>query len=148
MRLGKTYFYPIEVQFEDIDGGGVVHHPQYLKYYERARNQAGREEGFSHNDFIKEGFALAVVSAQIHYKKPAIVEQKLWIITRLISFTHTSLFLHQALLNEKPASLGEDFLSFTGVINTLEIRLACMDLHKKKACPIPIKIKEIFALKS
>lgn len=40
MQMDSSSVYPFKVQFEDIDGGGVVHHPTYLKFLERARCDA------------------------------------------------------------------------------------------------------------
>ncbi len=35
------------VEFEDVDAHGVVHHPNYLKYLEKARSYGIRKCGYS-----------------------------------------------------------------------------------------------------
>ena len=33
----KTYHHPVQIYYEDTDHSGVVYHPNFLKYFERAR---------------------------------------------------------------------------------------------------------------
>jgi YbgC/YbaW family acyl-CoA thioester hydrolase len=33
----KTYHFPVQIYYEDTDHSGVVYHPNFLKYFERAR---------------------------------------------------------------------------------------------------------------
>jgi hypothetical protein len=35
---GNKHFYPLIVQYEDTDAGGVVYHSNYLNYAERGRS--------------------------------------------------------------------------------------------------------------
>jgi YbgC/YbaW family acyl-CoA thioester hydrolase len=33
----KTFHFPVQIYYEDTDHSGVVYHPNFLKYFERAR---------------------------------------------------------------------------------------------------------------
>ncbi|NRD73072.1 thioesterase family protein [Shewanella sp. VB17] len=37
MNYSKTYHFPVQIYYEDTDFSGVVYHPNFLKYFERAR---------------------------------------------------------------------------------------------------------------
>ena len=37
MKYSKTFHFPIQIYYEDTDFSGVVYHPNFLKYFERAR---------------------------------------------------------------------------------------------------------------
>ncbi|WP_133406067.1 thioesterase family protein [Parashewanella tropica] len=36
-NLSQTFHFPIQIYYEDTDFSGVVYHPNFLKYFERAR---------------------------------------------------------------------------------------------------------------
>ena len=35
--MSKTHHFPVQIYYEDTDHSGVVYHPNFLKYFERAR---------------------------------------------------------------------------------------------------------------
>ncbi|MCG9728769.1 thioesterase family protein [Shewanella sp. Isolate13] len=37
VQYSKTYHFPVQIYYEDTDFSGVVYHPNFLKYFERAR---------------------------------------------------------------------------------------------------------------
>lgn len=37
LLMNKTYHHPVQIYYEDTDHSGVVYHPNFLKYFERAR---------------------------------------------------------------------------------------------------------------
>lgn len=37
MNYSKTFHFPVQIYYEDTDFSGVVYHPNFLKYFERAR---------------------------------------------------------------------------------------------------------------
>ncbi|RJG40169.1 thioesterase family protein [Motilimonas pumila] len=36
-NLSQTFHFPVQIYYEDTDFSGVVYHPNFLKYFERAR---------------------------------------------------------------------------------------------------------------
>jgi len=36
-KMSKIYHHPVQIYYEDTDHSGVVYHPNFLKYFERAR---------------------------------------------------------------------------------------------------------------
>lgn len=62
----------MRVYWEDTDGGGIVYYANYLKFLERARTEWLRSLGYSQQALATDpGLLFAVVNVNIHYLKPA-----------------------------------------------------------------------------
>ena len=78
------FFFPIRVYYEDTDAGGVVYYANYLKFAERARTEWLRTLGISQEAVLREqGVGFVVTRAEIAYKKPARLDDLLWVETHL-----------------------------------------------------------------
>jgi acyl-CoA thioester hydrolase len=64
--------YRRDVAFYDTDAMAVVHHANYLRYFEEARVAWMRARGLADSHFPKADVALAVVESRITHRKPAI----------------------------------------------------------------------------
>ena len=97
--MHKNFSHNVKVYYEDTDAGGVVYYANYLKYLERARTEALSTIGLS-NTKIKNDFGALIIvkSCNIEYKKPAKFEDKINIISEVISFTKTSFTMKQCIL--------------------------------------------------
>lgn len=73
----KTHIYKTRVRYCDIDGMKVVYYANYLKYFEAARTELLREEGYTYKRLEDEGFLLPVSESHINYKKPAYYDDEL-----------------------------------------------------------------------
>jgi acyl-CoA thioester hydrolase len=70
--VGGVHRMPLMVQFEDTDMTGVVHHPNYLRFMERARSDMLRLAGIDYADLFRSGDGYwAVADARIQYRRPA-----------------------------------------------------------------------------
>lgn len=63
--------YAIGVQFEDVDMYGVVHHPNYLRYMERARVQLLGELGVAPSDMDGSKLGLVLQDFELRFHLPA-----------------------------------------------------------------------------
>ena len=68
---------PLVVRYGETDQMGVVHHSNYLRYFEVARLEWLTQLGVSYNKMEEEGVMMPVISAQIDYKTPARFEDQL-----------------------------------------------------------------------
>tara|TARA_Y100000992_G_scaffold279800_1_gene226334 strand:+ start:55 stop:453 length:399 start_codon:yes stop_codon:yes gene_type:complete len=94
--MAKKFNFTIKVYYEDTDSGGVVYYANYLKFLERARSEAIYTLGFTNSGLLeKYNILLIVKSCNIEYKKPAKFEDKINIISEVISFTKTSFLMKQ-----------------------------------------------------
>jgi acyl-CoA thioester hydrolase len=72
----------IRVPFFDTDAMGIVHHANYLRYFEVARVQHMRENGVSYLEWQARGIHLPLIEAQCRYRKPARFEDVLLIAVK------------------------------------------------------------------
>ena len=94
--MTNSFKYKLKIYYEDTDAGGVVYYANYLKFLERARSEAIYELGFSNTELKKKfGILIIVKSCNIDYKKPAVFEDKLSIISTIIEITKTSFVMRQ-----------------------------------------------------
>tara|TARA_B100000287_G_scaffold366732_1_gene362122 strand:+ start:1456 stop:1854 length:399 start_codon:yes stop_codon:yes gene_type:complete len=97
--MAKKFDLTVKVYYEDTDSGGVVYYANYLKFLERARSEALYTLGFTNLGLLeKHNILLIVKSCNIEYKKPAKFEDKINIISEVISFTKTSFTMKQCIL--------------------------------------------------
>ena len=128
--MAKKFNFNVKVYYEDTDAGGVVYYANYLKFLERARSEAIYSLGFSNSDLLEShGILLIVKSCNIEYKKPAKFEDKLQIISEIISFTKTSFIMKQ------------DIKRNDELISAAEIHLVAVDKNGKPS-KIPEELKQ------
>ena len=107
--MTNSFKYEVKIYYEDTDAGGVVYYANYLKFLERARSEAIYEMGFSNTELKKEfGVLIIVKSCNIDYKKPAIFEDKLIIISTIKEITKTSFIMEQNINRDKELIASAD----------------------------------------
>lgn len=57
----------LRVRYDEIDGMGVVHHPNFLIYFEIARTEYMRASGVAYAELERRGFLLVVTGATARY---------------------------------------------------------------------------------
>ena len=91
-----AYFYPLTIYYEDTDAGGVVYHSNYLNFCERARTEWLRHLSIGRERLEKEfGLMFVVRRASIDYRRPAKLDDRLWIETRLSGIGKVRMTLRQ-----------------------------------------------------
>ena len=69
---GDAHFYPLLVQFEDTDAGGIVYHANYLSFAERGRSGWLRLLGISQTAYLDDAqYGFVVRKASLDYQRPA-----------------------------------------------------------------------------
>ena len=67
----------IRVAFADTDAMGIVHHSNYLRYFEVARVGWMRSKGHDYRDWQNKGMYMPLVESYCRYKRPARFEDLL-----------------------------------------------------------------------
>ena len=75
----------IRVRYHETDQMGVVYHSNFLIWFEGARSEMMREIGLPYIEFEKAGVKIVVVKVYLEYKKPALYDDLVTIVTRLKS---------------------------------------------------------------
>ncbi|HHY20909.1 MAG TPA: acyl-CoA thioesterase [Bacilli bacterium] len=61
----------VEVRYKETDQMGVVHHSNYLVWFEIARTRLFKELGFEYAKMEETGYLIPVTAADLAYKHPA-----------------------------------------------------------------------------
>lgn len=75
--------FQLTVYNEDIDYSGVVYHPNYLKYFERARLSWFEALGFGLEQQKQDGYLYTIKHLDLEYVRPARMDDRLAIKTRV-----------------------------------------------------------------
>ncbi len=91
---------PIIVRYGETDQMGIVHHSNYLRYFEVARLEWLTQLGISYNKMEEEGVMMPVIAAQVEYKIPAKFEDALRIKIHLRSVPLVKMIFDYELRNQ------------------------------------------------
>lgn len=109
----------IRVRYAETDRMGLLHHANYLVYFEQARTELLRQQGRTYKDIEDAGFYLVISKLEVKYKLPAHYDDVLTIRTTV---TRTS----PIRLEHKYEVMREGVLIAEGVTT-----LACVDADGK-----------------
>ena len=77
----------IRVRYAETDRMGLLHHANYLVYFEQARTDLLRAKGVTYKDMEDRGFFLVVAKAEVKFKSPAHYDDVLVIRTTVVRST-------------------------------------------------------------
>ena len=72
----------IRVRYAETDRMGLLHHANYLVYFEQGRTELLRSLGLTYRDLEDQGFLLVLTKVEVRYKRPARYDDLLTIRTR------------------------------------------------------------------
>ena len=73
----------ITVRYAQTDMMGIVYHANYLPWFEVARTQLLREQGFPYRQLETDGYRLPVLEVAAKYRRPALYDDTLTIVATL-----------------------------------------------------------------
>jgi acyl-CoA thioester hydrolase len=77
----------IRVRYAETDRMGLLHHANYLVYFEQARIELLRQQGVSYKDLEDQGFLLVLTKVEVQYRRPARYDDVLTIRTTVARTT-------------------------------------------------------------
>lgn len=69
--MSEWFEMEIRVRYCETDAMGVLHHMNYLAYFEAARTELFRALGGNYRALEERGFYLVIVKSECNYKRPA-----------------------------------------------------------------------------
>lgn len=84
MLTGET---TIRVRYAETDRMGLLHHANYLVYFEQARTDLLRQSGGNYKDLEDRGYFLVIAKVEVKYKSPAYYDDVLTIRTTVTRAT-------------------------------------------------------------
>ncbi len=73
----------LTVRYAETDAQGIVHHANYLVWFEEGRSEFLRQQDFCYSDLEKAGYYVVVAEAEVRYRAPAFYEDRLIVETTL-----------------------------------------------------------------
>lgn len=143
--------YPLVVQFEDLDASGIVHHPNYLRFCERARCQAMADRGYSFRQCMADGTAFVVAEVLMRYVRPATQGEQLYVVSANAGYKRSSIKVFQAIVKEPPpsnvlASPGALF-RLPGALFHGQLRLVHVEIATGRPLPMSNPLRAAFGLR-
>jgi acyl-CoA thioester hydrolase len=77
----------IRVRYAETDRMGLLHHAQYLVYFEQARIDLLRAAGLSYRDIEDRGFYLVLTRVEVKYRRPVHFDE---VVTVRVSVERTT----------------------------------------------------------
>jgi acyl-CoA thioester hydrolase len=77
----------IRVRYAETDRMGLLHHANYLVYFEQARTELLRDAGLTYRDVEDAGFFLVLTKVEVKYRQPARYDDLLTIRTTVTRTT-------------------------------------------------------------
>ena len=81
---------PFAVRFCETDLMGIVHHANYLCYFEAGRVDWLHRRGISYEYWVKRGIHLPVVEAHVRYRKAARFDEVLEVVTTCVELSRVT----------------------------------------------------------
>src|SRR6516162_3157215 len=77
----------IRGRYAETDRMGLLHHANYLVYFEQGRTELLRSRGFSYKDLEDQGYLLVLTRLQVRYRSPARYDDLLTLRTIVVRTT-------------------------------------------------------------
>ncbi len=77
----------IRVRYAETDRMGLLHHANYLVYFEQARTELLRAVGATYKDMEDRGYLLVLTKVEVRYRRPALYDDVLTVRTHVERIT-------------------------------------------------------------
>lgn len=77
----------IRVRYAETDRMGLLHHANYLVFFEQGRTELLRGRGLVYKDLEDQGYLLVLTRAEVRYRAPARYDDLLTVRTRVVRTT-------------------------------------------------------------
>jgi len=118
--VSKPYYYPCQLEFEDVDAYGIAHHTKLIGLLERARVHMFHDQGLS----IAGGeLFLVLASMEIKFLLPAKMMDKLVVELVVASLGHVNVVLDYCIKRQEQSILQA------------KVKLASVDIKNMRLVP-------------
>lgn len=128
-----TYEIPIRVRYKETDAMGVVHHSNYVNFYEVARTEMLREHGTTYKELEDTGVMLPVHEVVMNYFAPAVYDDLLTVRLTMRELPSVRMTFEHEVYNQHGV-----------LVNTGRVTLVFMNAQTRRACRAPGWFLDIF----
>ena len=93
------------VQYYETDRMGIVHHSNYVRYFETARTEFIRDAGMPYDRIEELGIYIPVIGVKVDYKTGAVYDEVISLICRPTVLSHASFELEYEVRNAETGQL-------------------------------------------
>ena len=119
-------------RYSETDQGGVVHHSVYPVYFEIARTELLRHNGFAYKELEASGCAMVIAQINIKYRQPVHYDEKIVVTVTCTRITRARIDHTYTITNAKSGQLLAEGST----------TLACVDSNGKMR-PMPSFLSEM-----
>jgi len=94
MMSGKWHQHVLRVHYKETDQMAVVHHANYVSWFEIGRTEMMRDLGIAYRDMEALGLLLPVLDIKIEYHAPARYDDCIAVYTKLTDYSAVRLQYH------------------------------------------------------
>ena len=120
------------VRYGETDQMGVVYHGNYAQYLEMGRVEWLRALGFSYKKMEEEGVMLPVISLQINFKKSAVYDDMIRVVTTLKKRPSVKIEFEYKIYNEADEILAEAHTVLAFIDMATKRPMKCPDIILEK----------------
>jgi acyl-CoA thioester hydrolase len=120
----------IRVRYAETDRMGLLHHANYLVYFEQARTELLRQSGGNYKELEDRGFFLVISKVEVKYRSPAYYDDVLTVRTTVVRTSPVRLEHRYEVFREGDKLVAEGTTT-----------LACVD-RAGKLQPMPDRLSE------
>lgn len=132
MAMGVKFEIKLPVRYYEADPMGVVHHSEYIRYFECARNQWLESIGYGYRRTLEEHIVFPVVDLSCRYRKSALFGQVLTVTMEIVDFNRVTATFHQCVLDPQGDVCAEG-----------DVRIAFMNTETGKVVRCPESLSKI-----
>lgn len=106
--------FDMRVWYVDTDQMGIVHHSNYVKYYEAARSDLMRDLGVSYAEMESRGVMMPILEVHSYYKASALFDELITVEITVEELPMARITFHYKIYNEggKLLNTGSTVLGF------------------------------------
>ncbi len=106
--------YNMRVWYVDTDQMGIVHHSNYVRYYEAARSDLMRDLGLSYGEMERRGVMMPILEVHSYYKASALYDEMIRVDISLDELPRAKVTFNYEIYNESGVLLntGSTVLGF------------------------------------
>ena len=93
------------VTYNEVDGMGVVHHSNYLLWFEKGRRDHLKKAGVSNSQIVSQGFFLPLTELECNFRSPARQGDTITVFTKILSMSCVKLKFEYMVYDEKKGKL-------------------------------------------
>ncbi len=107
-----TFQMTLRARFTEADLQGMIHHSEYVKYFEIARIEYWRQLGIGYREFLDNGLQFVVSEVRCNYLKSIYFDEIFTLKARVSRLTRTSVAFDYLIYNDsgEPAAIASTLL--------------------------------------